>query len=199
MKEARGAGCRVDRGGRRPHRAVAAASLVATDRILPVLDGFDEIPGGLHRAALEAFNTTTLPLLLTSRPEEYAAAVAGTDVLTAAGGVRLLTRIALAGAVAAAAVTVGHPTVPRCARHGLARVRGFRGERDAAGGPIRCPARLNFFPPCGQTFTRQRSETAQLSCVTALVRQMWNVFARTSAPSPSTVDSQRGRESGCPA
>ena len=72
-----------------PDGSTLAAALVATDRILPVLDGFDEIGGGLHRAALEALNTTTLPLLLTSRPEEYAAAVAGTDVLTAAAAVRL--------------------------------------------------------------------------------------------------------------
>ncbi len=72
-----------------PDGSTLAASLVATDRILPVLDGFDEIAGGLHRAALEALNGTTLPLLLTSRPEEYAAAVAGTDVLTAAAGIRL--------------------------------------------------------------------------------------------------------------
>jgi transcriptional regulator with XRE-family HTH domain len=72
-----------------PDGSTLAAALVTTDRILPVLDGFDEIAGGLHRPALEALNTTTLPLLLTSRPEEYAAAVAGTDVLTAAAGVRL--------------------------------------------------------------------------------------------------------------
>lgn len=72
-----------------PDGSTLAAALVATDRILPVLDGFDEIAGGLHRAALEALNGTTLPLLLTSRPEEYAAAVAGTDVLTAAAGVRM--------------------------------------------------------------------------------------------------------------
>jgi len=72
-----------------PDGSTLAAALVETDRILPVLDGFDEIAGGLHRAALEALNGTTLPLLLTSRSEEYAAAVAGTDVLTAAGGVVL--------------------------------------------------------------------------------------------------------------
>jgi len=72
-----------------PDGSSLAAALVETDRILPVLDGFDEIAGGLHRAALGALNGTTLPLLLTSRPEEYRAAVAGTDVLTAAGGVAL--------------------------------------------------------------------------------------------------------------
>lgn len=65
-----------------------AAALVEAGRILPVLDGFDELAGGLHRAALDALNATTLPLLLTSRPGEYAT-VAGTDALTAAAAVRL--------------------------------------------------------------------------------------------------------------
>lgn len=72
-----------------PSGSTLAAALVEADGILPVLDGFDEIADGLHRAALEALNTTTLPLLLTSRPAEYAAAVAGTDVLTSAAGVEL--------------------------------------------------------------------------------------------------------------
>ncbi|MEU7137497.1 helix-turn-helix domain-containing protein [Streptomyces sp. NPDC046261] len=66
-----------------------AAALVDSGRVLPVLDGFDEIAGGLRRPALEALNATTLPLLLTSRPSEYAAAVAETDVLTSAAAVTL--------------------------------------------------------------------------------------------------------------
>ncbi|MFE6685825.1 helix-turn-helix domain-containing protein [Streptomyces sp. NPDC057743] len=66
-----------------------ADALVETGRILPVLDGFDEIADGLRRPALEALNATTLPLLLTSRPSEYAAAVAETDVLTSAAAVEL--------------------------------------------------------------------------------------------------------------
>ncbi|MGM1063048.1 NACHT domain-containing protein [Saccharothrix sp. Mg75] len=74
---------------RGPDRRTLAAGLVDTDRVLPVLDGFDEISYGLHRAALEALNGTSLPLLLTSRPEEYADAVAATDVLTAAACVVL--------------------------------------------------------------------------------------------------------------
>jgi transcriptional regulator with XRE-family HTH domain len=65
-----------------------ATALVEAGRILPVLDGFDELAGGLHRAALDALNATTLPLLLTSRRGEYAS-VAGTDALTAAAAVRL--------------------------------------------------------------------------------------------------------------
>jgi transcriptional regulator with XRE-family HTH domain len=65
-----------------------ATLLVEAGRILPVLDGFDELATGLHRAALDALNATTLPLLLTSRPGEYRS-VAGTDALTAAAAVRL--------------------------------------------------------------------------------------------------------------
>ncbi|MFF7750742.1 helix-turn-helix domain-containing protein [Streptomyces sp. NPDC007971] len=66
-----------------------ASELVESGRILPVLDGFDEMAEGLRRPALEALNATTLPLLLTSRPGEYAAAVAETDVLTAAAAIEL--------------------------------------------------------------------------------------------------------------
>ncbi|MFG2721826.1 helix-turn-helix domain-containing protein [Streptomyces sp. NPDC048416] len=66
-----------------------AGALVEAGRILPVLDGFDEIADGLRRPALEALNASTLPLLLTSRPAEYAAAVAETDVLTSAAAVEL--------------------------------------------------------------------------------------------------------------
>ncbi|GAA2716514.1 MULTISPECIES: helix-turn-helix domain-containing protein [Streptomyces] len=66
-----------------------AAALVEAGRVLPVLDGFDEIAAGLHRPALEALNATTLALLLTSRPAEYATAVAETDVLTSAAAVEL--------------------------------------------------------------------------------------------------------------
>ncbi|MFI7414581.1 helix-turn-helix domain-containing protein [Streptomyces sp. NPDC049627] len=74
---------------RSPGRASLAAALVDSGRVLPVLDGFDEIADGLRRPALEALNATTLPLLLTSRPGEYAAAVDETDVLTAAAAVEV--------------------------------------------------------------------------------------------------------------
>lgn len=67
-----------------------AAALVEAGHILPVLDGFDELAAGLHGPALEALNATTLPLLLTSRPDEYAGAVAATDVLTGAAGIELI-------------------------------------------------------------------------------------------------------------
>lgn len=66
-----------------------ATALVESGRVLPVLDGFDEMPRGLRRPALEALNAFPHPLLLTSRPDEYAAAVAETDVLTAAAAIEL--------------------------------------------------------------------------------------------------------------
>lgn len=66
-----------------------ATTLVGADRILPILDGFDEIADGLQRAALEALNGISLPLLLTSRVAEYTEAVAGADVLTSAAGIEL--------------------------------------------------------------------------------------------------------------
>jgi len=68
-----------------------AAKLVNDHRILPVLDGFDEIATGLHGKALTALSAATaMPLLLTSRPQEYRAAVAaGAAVLTGAAGVEL--------------------------------------------------------------------------------------------------------------
>ncbi|HEY0449409.1 XRE family transcriptional regulator [Actinophytocola sp.] len=72
-----------------PDGSTLAAALVETGRVLPVLDGFDEIAGGLHQAALAALNATTLPLLVTSRVDEYRAAVESTDVLTSSGAVVL--------------------------------------------------------------------------------------------------------------
>ncbi|GAA1135733.1 MULTISPECIES: NACHT domain-containing protein [Streptomyces violaceusniger group] len=68
-----------------------AAALVDNDRILPVLDGFDEIARGLHPLALERLNgNARMSLLLTSRRTEYSAAVAVTDVLTSAAAVELI-------------------------------------------------------------------------------------------------------------
>ncbi|MET7684674.1 helix-turn-helix domain-containing protein [Streptomyces sp. NPDC005423] len=75
---------------RAPGSESLAAALVDSGRVLPVLDGFDEIADGLRRPALEALNATTLPLLLTSRPAEYTAAVRETDVLTSAAAIELV-------------------------------------------------------------------------------------------------------------
>ncbi|MGW7529275.1 helix-turn-helix domain-containing protein [Streptomyces sp. NPDC054783] len=66
-----------------------ASALVESGCILPVLEGFDEMADGLHGPALKTLNATTLPLVLTSRPAEYAAAVAEADVLAAAAVIEL--------------------------------------------------------------------------------------------------------------
>ncbi|WP_211363695.1 helix-turn-helix domain-containing protein [Saccharothrix saharensis] len=66
-----------------------AARLIESGRVLPVLDGFDEIADGLHRAALVALNQTVLPLVLTSRPDEYREAVTASRVLRGAAAVEL--------------------------------------------------------------------------------------------------------------
>ncbi|MEU1510131.1 helix-turn-helix domain-containing protein [Kitasatospora sp. NPDC005748] len=72
---------------RGPHGSTLAAALVDADLVLPVLDGFDEIAEGLRREALDALNATTLPLVLTSRHDEFAEAVqeAHAPLLWAAG------------------------------------------------------------------------------------------------------------------
>ncbi|MEV8349715.1 helix-turn-helix domain-containing protein [Streptomyces niveus] len=58
-----------------PSGSTLAAALVDAELILPVLDGFDEIAEALRAAALETLNATSLPLVLTSRRDEYARAV----------------------------------------------------------------------------------------------------------------------------
>ncbi|MFE4608856.1 helix-turn-helix domain-containing protein [Streptomyces niveus] len=58
-----------------PSGSTLAAALVDADLILPVLDGFDEVAEALRAAALETLNATSLPLVLTSRRDEYARAV----------------------------------------------------------------------------------------------------------------------------
>lgn len=70
-------------------RSTLAAVLVQDNRILPVLDGFDEIASGLRSDALTALNDTSLPMLLTSRADEYAAAVAASRPLVGAACVEL--------------------------------------------------------------------------------------------------------------
>lgn len=76
---------------RTPGGPTLAATLVDADLILPVLDGFDEIAEGLRRDALEALNATSLPLVLTSRGDEYADAVRGAGApLNWAAGIELV-------------------------------------------------------------------------------------------------------------
>ncbi|WP_182880888.1 BTAD domain-containing putative transcriptional regulator [Microbispora sp. H10949] len=56
----------------------AAARLVSTGRVLPVLDGLDETPPGLHAAAIDALDEAVAggrPLVVTCRSTEYEKAV----------------------------------------------------------------------------------------------------------------------------
>jgi hypothetical protein len=72
--------------------ARVAEHLLTTGRIMPVLDGFDEIPEGLRANAIAGINAglgTGDRLVLTSRLQEYEAAVEACDVLTAAAVVIL--------------------------------------------------------------------------------------------------------------
>ncbi|MFJ2899269.1 helix-turn-helix domain-containing protein [Streptomyces sp. NPDC087218] len=72
---------------RAPDGSTLATALVDADLVLPVLDGFDEIAEGLRSAALEELNSTSVPLVLTSRRGEFAEAVreAGAPLVWAAG------------------------------------------------------------------------------------------------------------------
>lgn len=68
-----------------PGGATRAAALIEAGRVLPILDGFDEIHPGLHQDALRRLNATPdAPLVITSRVAEYTTAVRGAKVLTAA-------------------------------------------------------------------------------------------------------------------
>ncbi|HWU09811.1 MAG TPA: helix-turn-helix transcriptional regulator [Streptomyces sp.] len=70
--------------------ATLAAAMIDADLILPVLDGFDEIAEGLRCEALKALNATSVPLILTSRRDEYAEAVRAAHApLVWAGGIEL--------------------------------------------------------------------------------------------------------------
>lgn len=75
---------------RTPGGMTLAAALVDADLVLPVLDGFDEIAESLRCETLEALNATSLPLVLTSRRDEYAEAVrAARAPLVWAAGIEL--------------------------------------------------------------------------------------------------------------
>ncbi|KPI28864.1 hypothetical protein OK074_6846 [Actinobacteria bacterium OK074] len=73
-----------DADGRTP-----AEELVDGELILPVLDGFDEIRVGLRSDAREQLSKTPLPYILTSRFDEYEAAVRNTRGMHLAAVVEL--------------------------------------------------------------------------------------------------------------
>ncbi|WP_435603570.1 NACHT domain-containing protein [Streptomyces sp. bgisy130] len=69
------------------HGPSAIEDLVASQRILPILDGLDELPEPGRALALAAVNDVLAgggPLVLTCRTAAYVQAVAASDVLTAA-------------------------------------------------------------------------------------------------------------------
>ncbi|MGB3444682.1 MAG: TIR domain-containing protein [Actinophytocola sp.] len=72
-----------------PGGSTLATALVGADRILPVLDGFDEIAEGLRGTALRALGDAGLPFLMTSRTKEFVTAVERGDVLSAAAVVEV--------------------------------------------------------------------------------------------------------------
>ncbi|MFG1848562.1 NACHT domain-containing protein [Micromonospora carbonacea] len=76
-----------------PDFGTVAAALLAEERVLPVLDGLDELPAAARPAALLALNAASpgLPgVVVASRTAQYLDAVRGGDVLTGAAVVRLL-------------------------------------------------------------------------------------------------------------
>ncbi|GAA3838509.1 hypothetical protein GCM10023083_82650 [Streptomyces phyllanthi] len=86
-------------GLRRPASAESqeidrAQALVERGLILPLLDGFDEIPPALHAVALHEINKAwrTQPLVLASRTDAYRAALNGPDArrLDGAAGIQLV-------------------------------------------------------------------------------------------------------------
>lgn len=74
----------VDATGKR-----GAEVLVDRDWIMPVLDGFDELPDRRHSPAICQISQVQLPLLLTSRPREYAQAARATQAIGRAAAIEL--------------------------------------------------------------------------------------------------------------
>ena len=67
--------------------AARSRELADSYRVIPILDGFDELAPDLRRVALERLTSTRRPLVLLSRTEEYRAAVqaCGRPLQAAAG------------------------------------------------------------------------------------------------------------------
>lgn len=70
----------------------AAIRLVTDERVIPVLDGLDEIPLGLHAAAIDALDQAFAggrPLVVTCRSDEYQNAVRHGGILASAAVVEI--------------------------------------------------------------------------------------------------------------
>ncbi|MFD9072012.1 NACHT domain-containing protein [Streptomyces lasiicapitis] len=78
---------------REDERMALARALLESGRVLPVIDGFDEMPEGAQAEALRQLRKSLGPgrgLVLTSRPEAYARAVDAAPVLPGTAIVELL-------------------------------------------------------------------------------------------------------------
>lgn len=62
-------------GDRAEYGSNVVDRLVGSDRVLPVLDGFDEIPAPLRQATALSLTSTNRPLVITSRRSEYEATI----------------------------------------------------------------------------------------------------------------------------
>jgi NACHT domain len=79
-------------GGRVPSGSTWAEELVHAGRVLPVLDGLDEIPASLRGEAMQSLNAAFhrgTPVVVTCRAGEYRDTVDAADVFTAAAVVEL--------------------------------------------------------------------------------------------------------------
>ncbi|WP_165939784.1 NACHT domain-containing protein [Saccharopolyspora aridisoli] len=72
-----------------PNGAKPAERFIARGLILPVLDGFDEIPEEHHSAAIRGISNLDMPLIVTSRPNEYARAAHQTKAVSGAAAIIL--------------------------------------------------------------------------------------------------------------
>ncbi|WP_316251484.1 helix-turn-helix transcriptional regulator [Streptomyces fungicidicus] len=140
-----------------PSGSTLAAALVDADLILPVLDGFDEIAEALRAVALETLNAFSLPLVLTSRRDEYARAVRAVHApLVWAAGIELtdLTVEDLAAYL---------PRTDRLAAHG-----------GAGGGAGLWDAVLEQLRVCDASASTQLAEVLRTPLMVILARTMYS-------------------------
>lgn len=73
-----------------PNNRSMARNLIDCGLVLPLLDGFDEMPQKLHRLAIRRLNENpNRAMVITSRSSEYAAAVVDSDVVTGSAAIEL--------------------------------------------------------------------------------------------------------------
>ncbi|BAU83977.1 hypothetical protein SLA_3063 [Streptomyces laurentii] len=67
-----------------------AAELLGTGYVLPILDGFDEINDDLRKSALIQLNSSTLPLVVTSRRDAIESVMNKSDIAPSASAIELV-------------------------------------------------------------------------------------------------------------